>query len=61
MTESQCEQALTVGEACKKEIENGSNVLGFGEMGIGNTSSASCLMSVLCDLPIRNVWAVVQA
>jgi nicotinate-nucleotide--dimethylbenzimidazole phosphoribosyltransferase len=53
MTEPQCEQALTTGmKLAKEEIENGSNVMGFGEMGIGNTSSASCLMSVLCGLPI---------
>ena len=54
MTLAQCEQALTRGaELAKKEIVAGSNVLGFGEMGIANTSSASCLMSVLCDLPIE--------
>ena len=29
------------------------NIIGFGEMGIGNTSSASMLMSVLCDIPIK--------
>ncbi len=55
MTQIQCEQALTHGVAlAKQEIAAGCNVIGFGEMGIGNTSSASCLMSVLCDLPIED-------
>lgn len=53
MTIIQCEQALTLGGALvKKEVDAGTNILAFGEMGIGNTSSASCLMSLLCDLPI---------
>lgn len=53
MTRIQCEQAMVLGEAfVAKEVEQGSNVFAFGEMGIGNTSSASCLMSVLCDLSI---------
>lgn len=53
MTLAQCEQALDAGAALTlQEIEAGSNVLAFGEMGIGNTSAASCLMSVLCDIPI---------
>jgi nicotinate-nucleotide--dimethylbenzimidazole phosphoribosyltransferase len=53
MTLVQCEQALNAGvELAAQEIEAGSNVLAFGEMGIGNTSAASCLMSVLCEIPI---------
>ena len=55
MTPEQCEQALTQGAAlAKQEIDAGCNILGFGEMGIANTSSASCLMSVLCGLPIKD-------
>lgn len=55
MSQAQCEQALTIGASLvKNEIDAGCNVLGFGEMGIANTSSASCLMSILCDLPIES-------
>src|SRR3990167_6442986 len=54
MSLAQCEQALVAGAAIScKEINAGANVFGFGEMGIGNTSSASCLMSVLCQFPIK--------
>jgi nicotinate-nucleotide--dimethylbenzimidazole phosphoribosyltransferase len=54
MTQAQCEQALTLGASlAKTEIDAGCNVIAFGEMGIANTASASCLMSVLCDLPIQ--------
>ena len=52
MAMAQCQRALTLGaELACAEIDAGSNVLAFGEMGIGNTSAAAALMSVLCGLP----------
>lgn len=53
MTAEQCEQSLMRGaELARTEIKSGSNVFGFGEMGIGNTSAAAALMSILCGLPV---------
>ena len=55
MTIAECEQALALGASlADKEIVVGCNLLAFGEMGIGNTSSASCLMSVLCGVSIED-------
>lgn len=54
MTRDQCVTAIRQGATiAAREIELGSNVLGFGEMGIGNTSSASVLTSKLCGLPLE--------
>ncbi|MDR2219365.1 MAG: nicotinate-nucleotide--dimethylbenzimidazole phosphoribosyltransferase [Methylobacillus sp.] len=54
MTREQCEAALVKGaDIARREIERGCNVLGFGEMGIGNTSSAAILTSKLCGLPME--------
>lgn len=54
MTRRQCEDALAKGAAIVQDIfRGGCNVIGFGEMGIGNTSSASVLMSQLCHIPVE--------
>jgi nicotinate-nucleotide--dimethylbenzimidazole phosphoribosyltransferase len=53
MTEAQLEQCLDKGKEIVQTIsETTCNVIGFGEMGIGNTSAATMLMSYLCNLPI---------
>lgn len=55
MTVAQCALAFErAAQIVDAQIAEGCNVFGFGEMGIGNTSSASCLMSVLCSLPIED-------
>lgn len=54
MTAAQCTEAIRTGaEIARDVVMQGTNVLALGEMGIGNTSSASCLMSVLCGLPMH--------
>lgn len=53
MTYAECEQSLVRGAALvRSRFEAGSNVIGFGEMGIGNTSSATMLFSTLSGLPL---------
>jgi nicotinate-nucleotide--dimethylbenzimidazole phosphoribosyltransferase len=55
MSADHCRQAMEAGaRLVGQEVASGSNVLAFGEMGIGNTSSAAALMAVLCDLPVRD-------
>jgi len=52
MTTDECCSALEKGaQLARDEIAAGSNILGFGEMGIGNTTSAAALMSALCAIP----------
>ncbi|WP_144108472.1 nicotinate-nucleotide--dimethylbenzimidazole phosphoribosyltransferase [Paraburkholderia sp. BCC1886] len=50
------EQALAAMRAGAARVQHhaalGTNVIGFGEMGIANTSAAACLMSRLCGVPI---------
>lgn len=54
MTEAEMELCLERGaEVVQRCHEEGSNVLSFGEMGIGNTSSSSLWMSCLADIPLE--------
>lgn len=53
MTVEEYYQALENGRSVVAEIaETGCNSIGFGEMGIGNTSASSLMMSKLFDIPI---------
>ena len=54
MTKDQLDLAIQRGAEIVNQIHaSGSNIIGFGEMGIGNTSSASLIMSHICNLPIN--------
>lgn len=53
MTEEEMERCLEYGaEVVKQCQEEGSNVLSFGEMGIGNTSASSIWMHCLTGIPL---------
>ncbi|MBW1298097.1 nicotinate-nucleotide--dimethylbenzimidazole phosphoribosyltransferase [Aquimarina litoralis] len=53
MTLEQCEKALQKGASLVTDVyQEGSNIIGFGEMGIGNSSSSALLMAHFTKLPI---------
>lgn len=53
MSMEQCTRAVSSGAALAREwCTQGCNVIGFGDMGIGNTSAGAMLMSVYCGLPL---------
>lgn len=55
MSESEVHLCFEKGKSIVENIaKSGSNCIGFGEMGIGNTSTASVLMSLLTDFPIED-------
>ncbi|SPA11834.1 nicotinate-nucleotide dimethylbenzimidazole-P phophoribosyl transferase [Cupriavidus taiwanensis] len=55
MTPEQAAAAMTAGMArVLRHAQQGCNVIGFGEMGIANTSAAACLMQRLTGLPLED-------
>ncbi len=50
MTEEECSAAMEAGRRCTRDaISDGCDVVIFGEMGVGNTTSASAIASALLD------------
>ena len=55
MTMAECEQALHRGAEIVCDLAaKGCNVIGFGEMGIGNTASASLITHCLTEAPLAD-------
>ena len=62
MTETEMELCLERGaEVVRRCREEGSNILSFGEMGIGNTSSSSLWMSCFTGIPLKRMRSVREA
>jgi nicotinate-nucleotide--dimethylbenzimidazole phosphoribosyltransferase len=54
MSAEQCELAINRGAEIVQQVQsNGCNIIGFGEMGIGNTSSAAVIINQLTNLPLE--------
>lgn len=55
MSREECERAMHDGASLAQQaFQEGCNIIGFGEMGIGNTSSAAVLMSLLGPDPVAS-------
>lgn len=55
MSETELQMCFSKGAAIVDAIaKSGSNCIGFGEMGIGNTSTASVLMSIITKIPLED-------
>ena len=53
MTREECERAVLTGIELAAETD--ADVLGVGEMGIGNTTTSSAVLAVLLDAPVETV------
>ncbi len=56
MTEEQALQAVLTGAALAEEcVRSGAQVIGVGEMGIGNTTTSAAVLAVLTDSAVEDV------
>ena len=56
MTQSQALQAILTGAALAEEsVQNGAQVIGIGEMGIGNTTTSAAVLAVLTGSDVKTV------
>ena len=56
MTEEQALQAILAGaEIAEETARNGADVIGVGEMGIGNTTTGAALLAALTGSPVKDV------
>jgi nicotinate-nucleotide--dimethylbenzimidazole phosphoribosyltransferase len=53
MTREQAEQSLAIGREMAEEAADRYDIVGLGEMGIGNTTSAAAILSVFARRPAR--------
>ncbi len=54
MTQDECHRGLQLGAEHIDRIRTGGcNIVGFGEMGVGNTAAAAAIMSRMCELPLE--------
>lgn len=54
MSSEECQKAINKGAQIVRDLAaGGCNVIGFGEMGIGNTASASAIMHFLAQCPVE--------
>ncbi|MDK2820517.1 MAG: nicotinate-nucleotide--dimethylbenzimidazole phosphoribosyltransferase [Clostridia bacterium] len=56
MTREQAITALEVGiEVASEKIDSGAEVLGIGEMGIGNTTPSTCILAAFSGIPVEKI------
>ena len=55
MRRAEAEKAITIGMEAAEEAAKTADVIGIGEMGIGNTTTSSAVLSVLTGKPVKEL------